>query len=121
MDPDGDNHLLQRKVQYDIHFYFCQRGAENFEEMKVSDFKVDFNTKTETWYVQKVEDELTKNHKEAENIVSGFMPENKDDRHCPVHSFRIYLEHLEPQNPYLWQTPLKNGKKKNNPNICYGI
>ena len=89
--------------------------------MRVSDFKIGFNMKTETWYVQKIKDELTKNHKEAENIVTGLMPENKDDRLCPVRSFRKYLEHLEPNNPYLWQTPLKNGKKKNNIDIWYGM
>ena len=89
--------------------------------MKVSDFKIEYNTKTDTWFVQKVKDELTKNHKEAENIVSGYMPENKDDKLCPVASFRKYLDHLEPQNPYLWQTPLKNGKKKSNHNIWYGM
>ena len=89
--------------------------------MRVSDFKNGFNMKTETWYIQKIKDELTKNHKEAENIVTGLMPENKDDRLCPVRSFRKYLEHLEPNNPYLWQTPLKNGKKKNNIDIWYGM
>ena len=87
----------------------------------MSDFKLEFNTKNETWFVQKVKDELTKNHKEAECIVSGLMPENRDDRLCPVASFRKYLEHLEPKNPYLWQTPLKSGHKKGEPNIWYGM
>ena len=88
--------------------------------MKVSNFKISFNTKNETWFVQKIKDELTKNHTEAENIVSGLMPENKDDKLCPVASFRKYLQHLEPKNGYLWQTPLKNGRKKGNPEIWYG-
>ena len=88
--------------------------------MKVSDFRIQFNTKNETWFVKKVKDKLTKNHKEAENIVSGLMPENKDDRLCPVASFRKYLQHLEPNNEYLWQTPLKNAKK-GNPEIWYGM
>ena len=121
MDPEANHRALQRKVQFDIRFFFCRRGSENVEQMKIADFNINFNSKNETWYVHKIKDELTKNHKEAENIISGLMPENKDDRLCPVASFRKYLQHIEPKNPYLWQTPLKSGKKKGDPNIWYGL
>ena len=60
MDPDVDHKSLQRKVEFDIHFFFCRRGSENVEDVQVSDFKIGFNMKTETWYVQKIKDELTK-------------------------------------------------------------
>ena len=113
MDPNSDNKSLECKVQFGIHFFVCRRGCENVEHMKVNDFKIEFNTKNEMWFVQKIKDELTKNHQDQENIVSGFMPENKDDRLCQVASFRKHLQHLKPENPYLWQTPLKNGKKGN--------
>ena len=45
----------------------------------------------ETWYVVKDIDELSKNHKDIDEKISGFMPENKDDRLCPVKSFQKYL------------------------------
>ena len=69
-------------------------------------FKFAFNNKTEMWYVYKDQDELMKNHKNTDEKVTGFMPENRDDPLCPVKSFRKYLEHLHRENNYLWQTPL---------------
>ena len=76
------------------------------EKMKVSDFEVKLNTKINEEYVVKVKDELTKNHKDIEHIVSGVMPENRTDPLCPVASFKQYLSHLNPQNNYMWQKPL---------------
>ena len=81
---------LMRKVQFDIRFYFCQRGSENMEKMLKTDFELKFDTKNKEWHFIKVRDELTKNHKEMENLVSGVMPENKTDVLCPVKSFREY-------------------------------
>ena len=101
-----------------IRFFFCRRGAENMDKMQKDDFKIEFNQEKETWYVVKVKDELTKNHRSAEQIISGFIPENKDDRLCPVRSFRMYLDHLEPKNNYLWQQPNRFPNKKN-ANIWY--
>ena len=108
MDPDGSPRSLQRKVQFDIRFYFARRGAENMEKMKRNTFKLEFNNQTETWYVIKDIDKLTKNHKDVDEMITGFMPENKDDRLCPVRSFKKYIEHLNPENEYLWQTPMDN-------------
>ena len=118
LDPDLDAHSFQQKVQFDIRFFFSRRGCKNMETMKVDDFALQFDTKTESWYVKKIKDELTKNHRAPENIITGFIPENKDDRLCPVRSFRMYLEHLEPSNDYLWQVPLR--KLKPNSKVWYG-
>ena len=76
--------------------------------MRKDHFKVEFDTKTETWYVIKNKDELTKNHKDLDHKISGIMPENKDDRLCPVRSYNKYMEKLNPNNDFLWQQPLKN-------------
>ena len=76
------------------------------EKMKKGDLQLKFDSQKEEWYVIKVKDELMKNHKELENIVSGVMPKNKTDPLCPVDSFRKYLSHLNPENDYMWQTPL---------------
>ena len=81
--------------------------------MKKTDFKLQFDAKSETWYICKVKDELTKNHKTMGNIVTGYMPENPTDCLCPIRSWVLYTEKLHPDNEYLWQTPvlkLQEGK-----------
>ena len=119
LDPEYSAASLQRKVQFDIRFYFARRGAENMEKMTKKTFKLSFDAKSETWFVVKDMDELTKNHKEIDTKVSGYMPENKEDSLCPVKSFRKYLDHLHPENEYLWQRPLDKINVKS-PNIWYG-
>ena len=106
LDPDYNAESLQRKVQFDIQLYFARRGCENMEKMMRDHFKLEFDTKSETWYVIKNRDELTKNHKDVDQKISGIMPENKDDCLCPVRSYQMYIEKLNPDNPYLWQVPL---------------
>ena len=108
MNTKNGPEALQRKVQFDLRFYFCRRGMENMEKMKKTDFELRYNTESEEWFVIKVKDEFTKNHKEMENIVSGIMAENKTDEMCPVASFRTYIEHLNPDNEYMWQYALEN-------------
>ena len=58
-------------------------------------------------YVQKIVDELTKNHREndKENCGDGFMPEMPGNPLCPVKSFESYLEKLNPSCDRLWQRP----------------
>ena len=63
MDPDRDRYSLQRKVQFDIRFFFCRHGAENMEKMQKDDFKLEFNIESEAWYLRKAKNELTKNHR----------------------------------------------------------
>ena len=106
MDPDGGRESLQRKVQFDVRFYFCWQGFENMETMKRSMFQVKVDYRSGCEYICKVEDESTKNHKESDiDIQTAIMPENRDDRHCPVRSFKMYLSYFHPDNPFLWQTP----------------
>ena len=75
--------------------------------MLTTDFKLQFNKKKEVWYLIKICDELTKNHHEIGDIVSRYMPKNPTDKLCPIKSFQIYVEHLNPNNKYLWQKPLE--------------
>ena len=119
MDPDKSAKSLQRKVRYDIRLYFAHHGCENMERMKEDDFKVTFDMKTETWFIIKVRDKLTKNHKGIEDPEAGLMPENREDKMCPVRLFNMYLEHLHLDNEYLWQKALDKPNKFN-PKIWYG-
>ena len=89
------------------------------EKMQKDDFQLRYNGQKEEWFVVKVKDELTKNHRDLENLVSGVMPENKTDEMCPVKSFRTYIEHLNPQNKYMWQYPL-DVIDPAHPNVWYG-
>ena len=68
MNPDKNKYSLQRKVQFDIQFFFTRHGAENVESQDM-----------ELWYLKKCKDELTKNHKHPESLESGYMPENPTD------------------------------------------
>ena len=77
--------------------------------MKKTTFEVKHNYQYDYDYVIKIEDEATKNHRETDQpVLTNFMPENKTDTMCPVRSFKMYIEHLNPKNPFLWQTPNPN-------------
>ena len=116
MDPDGGRISLQNKVQFDIRFHFCHRGHENMHLMQRSMFTIKTDYKTNTEYICKIEDEATKIHRETDQpIQTNYMMENKGDKYCPVCSFKMYMSHLEPSNPFLWQTPNNKPKNPNSP------
>ena len=77
--------------------------------MTVHTFKLQYDVSTGMSYVKKVQDELTKNHREKDNeLITGFMPAIKDStgkvaKMCPVRSFENYLNSLDKTVPYLWQ------------------
>ena len=86
--------------------------------MQKSWFEVKYDAKNDSEYIVQVRDECTKNHKETEQPCRSYiMPENKDDRQCPVRSFKLYLSHLNPENDYLLQTP--NRKAKDDCEVWY--
>ena len=60
MDPDHERYSIQRKVQYNIRFFYFRRGAENMDKMIVNDFTLDFYQEQEIWYLYHTKDELTK-------------------------------------------------------------
>ena len=111
MDPDAGPRALQRKVQFDIRYYFCRRGSENIYSMTKETFRLAYDSTTKIAYVLKAKDEMTKNHQESDNpVVTGFMPQilNADgtvNRLCPVRSYENYLGHLNEKCNSLWQTP----------------
>ena len=102
---------LQRKVQFDVRYFFCQRGSENIYNMKRDTFELGYIQETGMSYVFKAKDEKQKNHKEYHNpIITGYMPQLLDDtgrphKLCPVRSFENYTFTLNKDVEYLWQTP----------------
>ncbi len=114
MDPDDCPQSLQNKVQFDLRFFMCRRGNENLYKMTKDTFKVKKDLSMGLHYVVKTKDELDKNHSEKQTeLVSGIMPELPGNVLCPVESFIMYLDHLHPDCPYLWQCP-------KNPRECTG-
>ena len=109
MDPDAGPRALERKVQFDICYYFCRRGSENIYAMTKETFRLAYDTSTKISYILKSKDEMTKNHQESDSsIITGFMPQILNangtvNKLCPVRSYENYLGHLNEQCPYLWQ------------------
>ena len=110
MDPDLGPRELQRKVMFDIRYYFCRCGGENIYDMNVRTFELQYDT-TGISYVKKVIDEMTKNHREKDNeLITGFMPQMRNPdgtvaKLCPVRSFENYINALDKRVDFLWQRP----------------
>ena len=70
-------------------------------------FVVKRDTKTNTKYVTKQTDKLTKHHvfDDKEN-VTAIMPEQPISLSCPVTAFEKYISKLNPKLDRLWQRPL---------------
>ena len=83
MNPDKGPEALQRKVQFDLRFYFCRRGMDNMEKMKKMTLNSNIILKVKNGTSSRLK---MKNHQKIENIISGVMPENKTDKMCPVQS-----------------------------------
>ena len=116
LNPDLGPHELLNKVQFDIRFYLCRRGSENFHSMDKENFALEYNTETNIAYVRKVKDEMTKNPKTKDiDVTTGFMlqvlgSDGRSHRMCPARSFENYISHLNPGCNSLWQQPIKTSK-----------
>ena len=120
MDPDKGVVELQRKVMFDIRYYMCRRGNENIKDMTKSTFNLCFDQESGISYIKKIEDEMTKNHKERDTeLISGFIPQvlNADGtphKLCPVRSYENYINLLNEKLDNLWQ-------KVNTRNVRKGV
>ena len=98
---------LLNKVFFEIMLCFCRRGRQNLCQLKKSHFAVMVDASGKK-FVTKVVDELTKNHRENDEAEQGGMMYATEGPFCPVASFEKYLQHLNPQNEFLFQRPKKN-------------
>ena len=88
----------------DLCYYFVRRGSENIYNWTKNTFKIKTDDAIGITYIEKVKDELSKNHQEVDSeIITAFMPEQRGSRMCPVLSFTTYLSALNPKNDKLWQ------------------
>ena len=98
--------VYPNKVQWDIRYYFTCRGTENMYNMKRDHFKLSFDEQRGIRYIKLAKDKETKNHKEVDqDIESGFLPEMKDSKYCPVTSYLTYIMSLSCQSDLMWQQP----------------
>ena len=124
MDPDAGNRELQNKVIFDLRFYFCHRGNENVHGWTKSTFELKFDQESGITCLEKVIDEMTKNHKETNvEILTGFMPQMLDStgqphKYCLIHSFENYIGKLNNTIENLWQTPIHKVKDLTKPVWC---
>ena len=97
---------LLNKVFFEIMLCFCRCGHQNLHQLKMSDFVVKTDS-TGAKFVSKVVDELIKNHREVDEAEEGGIMYDTGGPFCPVASFERYLQHLNPQNEFLFQRPKK--------------
>ena len=93
-----------------------RHGSENIHLFEQDTFSVRLDVETNIKYVTKEKDEMMKNHKETStDLVTGVMPEIPGSKYCPVRSFEIYLQHLNPDCKWLWQKPRTNEELEKRP------
>lgn len=97
-DHSTPNGLLQ-KVWFEVSLFLCKKGRENFRSMKKSTFAIGVDLLTGRDYVYNAIDEF-EDEDDMRRMFS--IPENP---HCPVLTFRKYLDHLHPDLEDFWQTP----------------
>ena len=106
INPDIDVRTLQRKVMFDIRYYFARRGTENMKDMRKDTFQLFRDETTGLNYIKKVRDEETKNHTDCDDdITTAFMPGIPNNKMCPVQSYLTYFYSLSKDSDDLWQTP----------------
>ncbi|VDH97885.1 Hypothetical predicted protein [Mytilus galloprovincialis] len=102
-DREKSDYLIKSSM---IQDYFCRRGAENMHTMTKSTFALKTDPDTGMRYIEKILDELTKNHRgNDKETTSGVMPEATGSMYCPVDSFIKYTDKLHPDCDRLWQRP----------------
>ena len=95
-------------------------------KMTKNTFKLEYDSDSHITYLRIVEDDMTKNHQEADSkVITGFMPQIMDiqiglsHKMCMICSYENYIGQLNPENEMLWQNILKKPDPKY-PNILFG-
>ena len=94
---------LLRKVFFEILLHLCRRGQENIRDLTPKDFTL-IKNKDGTESVIKTSDELDKNHRDDHGQDDGVMKAT-GQKHCPVASFKLYVQRRNPKQTALFQRP----------------
>ena len=96
-----------------------RRGSENIDKFLQTTFSVRLHIESNLKYITKEHDEMTKNHKEkSTDLVTSCISQIPGYEFCPVHSFEMYIEHLNPDCKFMWQKPKEKKDIKNNIWYC---
>ena len=113
---------LQKKVFFEVLFYLCRRGRENLRLLTKDSFKIN-DGEDGMRYVTLEKDELTKNHRVNDEQQEGGIMLETGGVNCPVASFVLYLNCLNPKLEAFFQWP-KSSVPGNGPwydNMVLGI
>ena len=100
---------LQLKVFFDIQYYFARRGRENLRNLKKSHFTTATDDSGKR-FVEMTINESTKNHPTSDENVQTHRMYETGKTNCPVQSFLLYIEKLDPETPHFY-CQAKYGKK----------
>ena len=108
---------LQNKVFVELSLHFARRGREGLRELRKDSFRIEVDASGKE-YVCMAYHEKEKNHQGGD--VTGVKVNEKEaamyavdtDDMCPVKSFKLYLEKLNPGCVSFYQTPNMQGFKK---------
>ncbi|KXJ14039.1 uncharacterized protein LOC110239398 [Exaiptasia diaphana] len=96
---------LQNKVFFEIILFFCRRYGQNPKDLKSSDFEFRVDNQGRR-YVCKTGYNMPTNRQESEDGLDIMY--EKGGPYCPVASLELYLKHLNPSNPSLFQKAKKD-------------
>ena len=100
---------LQMKVFFDIQYYFARRGRENLRNLKKSHFTTATDDSGKQ-YIEMAINESTKNHPTSDDNIQRHRMYETQKTNCPVKSFLLYVERLDPEIPHFY-CQAKYGKK----------
>ena len=98
---------LLRKVFFELMLFLCRRGQENLRLLTKSSFVVKKDENNMEYIIRNI-DELDKNHRENDINCDGGVIIATGKENCPVKSFKLYLEKLNPKLEALFQRPKAN-------------
>ena len=95
---------LQRKVFFELEYFFCRRAMENLRSLTTKSFVVKTDENGIEYVALDIE-EFEKNHGAFdEDYDGGVMYATRTDN-CPVFSFKKYISKLNPAIETLFQRP----------------
>ena len=98
---------LLKKVFFEVVLYLCRRGIENLRKINIDDFEVK-KFSDGTRYIVYTKDELKKNLRvNDEYLEGGYIVENGDEN-CPLKSFLLYVNKLNPSLKCFFQRPKRS-------------